>query len=315
MNPLISIIIPAFNREKHIERCIKSALKQSYSNIEVIIVDDGSKDNTPQIIKKASLMDHRVKGVFQPNKGAAEARKAGIMASKGEYLMFIDSDDWITPDAVDFLYNKCIEYDLDCAYGVMVQFVNNKRTKELTHPATGVLSGSDYTNMIFTPTCKTSSCAALFKYSLWQNDVFPKYRIPCEDIYSNILLSKFINKIGLYNHNVYYYSYNPDSLTATHCLSKSELWELFFEGIRKNLSQRNLLAKYELCLRYWEIDRLAFYYKRLDSSIWLERVLAYPNKDFSLRYKFLQKCIKYNVLFAGLQYFRKTKKFLKGYKR
>lgn len=314
--PLISLIIPVYNRENFITRCINSALSQSYSNIEIIIVDDGSTDSTPSIIKDFSRQKSNIKVVSQPNSGAAEARKAGVKGAKGEYLMFIDSDDWIIPEAVDFLYNKSSEHNLDVAYGMMVQYINETDRINLLHPFEGIISGETYVSHLFDSSCKASSCAGLFKKSLWEHDIYPSKRIPCEDIYCNILLSQFINKIGLYNHPIYYYFYNPNSLTTTMSLSKSHLWESFFDGIRKNLISRNLINKYENILKYWEIDRLAFYYKKLDySSPWLTKIANYDSKNFSFKYKILHQCIKHKLFFSGLQQFRKIKKSITKTKR
>lgn len=100
MDELVSIIIPAYNAEKTIERCIESTLKQSYENVEIILIDDGSIDNTLQIVMKMAQKDARLKVIHQDNQGASSARNKGIAVSTGEYLMFVDSDDWIKSDCV-----------------------------------------------------------------------------------------------------------------------------------------------------------------------------------------------------------------------
>lgn len=109
--PDVSIIIPMFNCEKYIEKCIKSVIAQTYKNIEIILVDDGSTDHTFSICKKYATLDNRVKLIYQKNKGVSSARNTGIKNAQGKWIMFVDSDDWIDDIAVEILYNTL---DLRC---------------------------------------------------------------------------------------------------------------------------------------------------------------------------------------------------------
>lgn len=108
--PLLSVIIPCYNTEKYLEKCITSILKQSYTNIEVILINDGSTDKTPLICDNLSNIDKRIKVIHQSNQGASITRQNGINLSKGEYITFVDSDDWIHPQMYEFmmegLYNS-----------------------------------------------------------------------------------------------------------------------------------------------------------------------------------------------------------------
>lgn len=105
MSKKISIIIPAYNTEKYIGRCLESVLNQTYQNLEIILVDDGSTDNTLELMNEFGLKDSRIKVVHKENDGQAEARNTGMDASTGEYIIFVDSDDFIENDMVEFLYN------------------------------------------------------------------------------------------------------------------------------------------------------------------------------------------------------------------
>lgn len=96
--PLISIIIPAYNVEKYIKKCIESVLVQSYTNLEIIIIDDGSTDNTPCILDSFSCKDHRIIVIHKHNEGVSAARNNGIDLANGEWVYFMDSDDWISSD-------------------------------------------------------------------------------------------------------------------------------------------------------------------------------------------------------------------------
>lgn len=112
-NELISIIIPVFNTEQYIERCVRSAINQSYSNIEIIIVDDGSTDSSGKICECLAASDDRINVIHQENQGLVKSRKVGLKASNGRYIGFIDSDDWVDPNMYEYLYGKAKECDAD----------------------------------------------------------------------------------------------------------------------------------------------------------------------------------------------------------
>ncbi|CAK7053151.1 glycosyltransferase family 2 protein [Phascolarctobacterium sp.] len=101
MGNLVSIIVPVYNVEKYIHKAIDSILNQTYKNIEIILIDDGSPDNCPAICDAYATQDHRVKVVHQQNSGLAASRMKGIAFARGEYILFIDSDDWIEPAMVE----------------------------------------------------------------------------------------------------------------------------------------------------------------------------------------------------------------------
>ena len=110
---LISVVIPMYNSEKSIDRCIKSIINQSYKNIEIIVIDDGSTDNSKKICEKLAMKDSRIKVLTQTNSGAATARNNGMKEAKGKYLCFIDSDDWIESKMIEICYNKLIKEKVD----------------------------------------------------------------------------------------------------------------------------------------------------------------------------------------------------------
>ena len=109
----ISIIIPAYNVEAYIEKCINSVINQTYDDIEVIIINDGSTDNTAEIIEKYSKIDNRIKIVNKYNSGVSDSRNVGIEMFTGDYVFFLDSDDWVEKDyiikAVDVLEKNNID--------------------------------------------------------------------------------------------------------------------------------------------------------------------------------------------------------------
>lgn len=113
--PLISIIVPVYNGEKHVENCAKTLASQTYVNIEIIFINDGSKDKSQDIIKKLAKQDSRIILLTQANSGVSAARNYGIRYAKGEYISFVDVDDFVTKDYIEYLYNLLVRGNADIA--------------------------------------------------------------------------------------------------------------------------------------------------------------------------------------------------------
>lgn len=108
---LVSIIVPAYNAEKFIDKCIRSVLNQSYPNLELILVDDGSTDETGKICEEYASKDTRVRVIHKKNSGVSAARNMGLSSAIGEYVVFLDSDDWLDEDIVELALKK---YQKNC---------------------------------------------------------------------------------------------------------------------------------------------------------------------------------------------------------
>ena len=104
-NPLISVIVPIYNVERYLKACVDSIVNQTYSNLEIILVDDGSPDKCPEICDEYAKRDKRIKVIHQENGGLSAARNAGINVVRGEFLTFIDSDDFVSKNYVELLYD------------------------------------------------------------------------------------------------------------------------------------------------------------------------------------------------------------------
>lgn len=111
MMPLISVIVPIYKVEAYLRRCVDSLLMQSYENLEIILVDDGSPDGCPAICEEYKERDERVRVIHQENAGLSGARNAGIDAAAGEYLAFVDADDYVAPDFIEVLYGLLVQTD------------------------------------------------------------------------------------------------------------------------------------------------------------------------------------------------------------
>lgn len=127
MDSLISIIVPVYNTENYLEKCLLSLVNQTYKNIEIIIVDDGSPDNSMNIIQKFVLADNRVKVISQKNQGLSGARNTGMNNTNGDYIMFIDSDDWIEIDTCEKAINASEKYNADVVFWSYIKEFSNSQ--------------------------------------------------------------------------------------------------------------------------------------------------------------------------------------------
>lgn len=121
--PKVSIIVPVYNAEKYLQECVESVLCQTLSDIELILVDDGSTDSSPTLCDQYAAQDRRVKVIHKPNGRAASARNAGLRAASGEYVAFVDADDWISPD----MYEKMLQTNADVTLCDYVRFQGEKQ--------------------------------------------------------------------------------------------------------------------------------------------------------------------------------------------
>ena len=127
-NPLISVVIPIYKVEKYLCECVDSVINQTYTNLEIILVDDGSPDNCPAICDDYASKDSRIKVIHKENGGQSSARNAGIKIAKGEYISFIDSDDYVSPVYIEQLYSTLKRSGAGlscCTYSALPQKLSN----------------------------------------------------------------------------------------------------------------------------------------------------------------------------------------------
>lgn len=149
-----SFIVPVYNVEKYLERCIDSILNQSYENFEIILIDDGSTDNSGKICDKYSELDSRIIVYHTENKGLSQARNKGIKASKGKYIIFLDSDDYWIDDKLDKIANICNKKNLDILafnyeiYDISSKKIVKKKAIDFDNNIDKVISGEKFLNSI-----------------------------------------------------------------------------------------------------------------------------------------------------------------------
>ena len=180
---LVSIIIPVYNVEKYVSECVNSVLSQDYKNIEIVIINDGSTDNSLEICKRIADSDSRVKVYTKKNGGLSDARNVGIKLSKGEYLLFLDSDDYISRNCVSIMLNAALKSNADIVSGGVCRF-NEKREivyeKKSAHNE--VLNRYEaMKEMLKEGKTNTMACAKLYKRVLFDSIRFDVGKLHEED--------------------------------------------------------------------------------------------------------------------------------------
>lgn len=214
MQPLISVIIPVYNVEEYIDRCVNTVMKQTYKNLEIILVDDGSTDSSAQKCDLFKKKDDRIKVIHKTNGGLSDARNKGMDICSGEYVTFIDSDDWINDKYIELLYNSIVKYKSDISISDMIDSdgkyyyrdYNLYGIKEKTYTAEQALY------VILTQReFNTSADGKLFKY-----DFINKYRFTYGILYEDFdLIYKIIDnasKISFVDDAKYYYYQRKGSI-------------------------------------------------------------------------------------------------------
>ncbi len=220
-HPLISIIVPVYNVEKYLQECLDSVLAQTYKNLEIILIDDGSTDNCPQICDDYAAKDKRIKVIHQKNQGVSAARNAGLKMAKGEYIGFVDSDDYIKPDMYEYLYQLISKDNADMAMCNMCQ-TDTFRSSDPIEKDYLFISAKD----IFNYSDWMLPVNKLYKSSIFYNIRFQEGLSHGEDAYAIFKIIQKISFISLGKEAKYYYRQNNSS--ACHKFKPSHLKELQF---------------------------------------------------------------------------------------
>ena len=175
MNELISIVVPVYNVEKYLGTCVESILKQTYSNIEVILVDDGSTDCSGKMCDHYMGQDERIKVIHKKNGGLSDARNKGIIQAEGEYITFIDSDDVVSSDYVEYLYNILEENDGDIAICNPVHCYPNEKIVFEQETFKRVYKAEDaIVEMLYQKSFLVAAWGKLYKKDYFEEIEFPK---------------------------------------------------------------------------------------------------------------------------------------------
>ena len=221
MEPLISVIVPVYKVEQYLHQCVDSILNQTYHNLEVILVDDGSPDSCPAICDEYAEMDHRVRVIHKVNGGLSDARNAGMAVMNGEYLSFVDSDDLLPVDAIETMIKIALEENADLVIGGHNRFEDIPT--ESADMETFVQRWTPAEAMADMLRNGCASWARLYRRELHKTILFPVGEINEDEAIVLPLLEK-CKTIAVTNAVVYYYRCRPESITTTVFNRKKMVW-------------------------------------------------------------------------------------------
>ena len=284
MDELISIIVPVYNVEQYVEKCVQSIINQTYKNLEIILVDDGSKDNSGHICDELKLKDDRIQVIHKQNGGLSDARNAGLKIAKGEYIGFVDSDDYIAEDMFETLYNLNKKYNSEISIVSFYEIYNGKvigvrDTKDLQE-----LSKTEAIKELLIDTnIQSYAWNKLFKKELFEGLEFPTNK-NFEDIATTLLLFEKANKVVLFEDPKYYYVRRDNSIV----------------GVRNYKTYKDYLdviydKYFYLDGKYQELD-LYNAYNFIINMIWVYTIIVAFDledvyKDFVKQYDLFEKLV------------------------
>ncbi len=215
--PVISVIVPVYNVERYLGRCVDSVLSQTYTSLEVILVDDGATDRSGEICDAYAAKDPRVRVIHKANGGLSSARNAGIDAASGEYLAFVDSDDWIEEDMYRHMLSRMQNYGamLACAGRYDVDGATGEKTVGLCPGEEACISAEELVGRIFLwDGCDSSACDKLYHRSLFDIFRYPEGKV-CEDVPTTYKIVLQAQRAVLCPVPFYNYFHRPGSISKT----------------------------------------------------------------------------------------------------
>ena len=210
--PLISIIIPVYNAEKYLVKCLDSVVNQTYRNLEIILVDDGSTDKSPEICEEYAKKDNRIKLLHKENGGVSSARNAGLSMISGEYIAWVDSDDYVAPDYIEYMYILLSEYNADisrCKYIWALPNNINLTNQSLKIREPRVIDNKKDIMNIFISFSLQNIITTTFWGKLFKKDLFKNITIegnPFDDATTTYKVIAKSNKYVIGEQKKYYYN-------------------------------------------------------------------------------------------------------------
>lgn len=270
---LISIIVPVYKVEKYLAQCVNSILNQTLVDFELILVDDGSPDKCPRLCDMYERMDDRVKVIHKSNGGLSDARNVGIDIAKGKYIAFVDSDDFISHDMYERLYNNIIKYDADLAMCLSAHIGEN--TSEISNHENGeikVFKGEGILKALFEKKLNNFAWNKLYKSELFKEIRYPVGKI-YEDLFTTYKILSLCSTVVYDSSILYGYRVRTDSIMGSaRKIINVDKFEAYSE-IENYLSKNKEL--YSTALQYMKNDLRSDVFKILTSETIKENALFF----------------------------------------
>ena len=214
---LISIIVPIYNVQQYLDRCIKSIVSQTYHNLEIILVDDGSSDHCPQMCERWAEEDKRIRVIHQKNQGLSAARNVALDICQGEYILFVDSDDWISSRLCEEILGKLVDTDADIViFDFLKCFRESGKVLTVSNRSENerAINGKEAIFMLIEDKLSFGVWSRMYKKSIFDAIRFPEGKC-YEDIPVSYQIMQMAKKIYLWERAFYYHEKRRDSITGS----------------------------------------------------------------------------------------------------
>ena len=282
MEKLVSVIIPVYNVEKYLRRCLDSVVSQTYANLEIIIVNDGSPDGSQAIIDQYAARDARIRTRVQENRTIGMARNAGMDMARGDYLAFVDSDDYLEPEAIAVMLdnaldtgadivaanNRVLDGELRCSRAIGDRPLTREETRD---PAWRFV-------YFIAPAYGITAWGKLYRHSFIKETGIrfeSNHRISGEDILFNLLLFTHNPQLSLLNQHVYVYCLNEGSITHSYRPRLAPIYLALLDIYRRQLVQLDQLEEFR--------DLMAFLVLRFISTCCHNEYLYAPDRYAAIK--------------------------------
>ena len=309
--PDVSIVVPVYNTEPYLRKCIESIINQTFRNIEIIAVNDGSTDNSGGVLSDYASIDNRITVINQRNQGLSAARNAGMKIAKGEYIMFIDSDDWVAPDTCEKAICAAESVSADIVIWTYIrEYPSHSRKTELfdMRPTTwsGVKKNDVFCQLVGPHGTKIAHPERIDNLSVVWNKLYRKNMvireefvdtklIGTEDFLFNLYAFYYADVITFIPEALYHYRYgNPSSLTRGYPKDFKRKWINLFERVNNFVEQKGLSCDFQIALR----NRICLSFIGLSMRIVSANDMTGKEKRSEL--KSVRNLPTYNQAFLGL---------------
>ena len=301
---LISIVVPIYNVEKYLKQCIESIINQTYKNIEILLVNDGSTDNCAQICDEYAQIDERIKVIHKKNGGLSDARNSGINIAKGKYIAFIDSDDYVSEEYIEKLYNAISENNVRIAQCNFVKVTDDNTEIEKIGYAekNKIKSGYEMVKELYTGHWENIlAWNKLYDIGLFKNVRYPFGKIH-EDEFTTYKILYEIQNVAIVEDCLYKYRQNDNSITGQNFKKKrldviiayEERMEFFEKNDEEELYQLSLISYLGTIRRCYEKTRR---YLKESQNIQKDLIKKYRKNCVKLRkIKNINKIEKIKIL-------------------
>lgn len=313
---LLSVIVPVYNVAPYLSQCLDSILQQTYSNLEIIIVDDGSTDGSSEICDKYEENDKRIIVIHKKNAGLGMARNSGIEVATGKYVSFVDSDDYLKKDLLEQLMQPIIEEDCDTVLGGSTRVDNNGNIVSVsTFKKRTFLGNQAYSELFASMLGSTPRCHDSMRMSVWSAiyslDIIKKNKIAfpserkliSEDMIFDQLYYQKAKKVAISGTDGYYYRYNPGSLSQKYRANKFKMFRDLYVYLDNEIDWEEMISSAKL---RWEKKFIL----NTQFSIFQERK-SLSGKSFARRYQAIKQICNDDVVRDVFSYYPSNQMKLK----